>query len=367
MREKQPRIWIWVGMVVGGLGGIVGPGWGVQIEVVRVTDPITIDGRLDEPGWQRRPFTNVGGLSGALRSDAQALYLAFTCTLARFSEKPPARVHDDPDLAKQPHFAFVLQEVTGRSLETVHYFQFLVVPGRGWSDSMDQVDAKWDPPLRYEEGVDAKGRWTLEVRLPLDAVNLEQSEGVRRSFQVRAPGSDPAVPLTVWHELVWDVWQPTTAKPVPPHRKYPDPSMLSFEEKRKMMLGVLDEIKGFLGEIGRGVSLGVLRNTHPNLNGYFMPSMDLWSDQMDDWPTLRSLCSDPAYQAMAEIQRLLLVTSTHEEYKNILKATDIPALLPGVTMDAGSDEDYLQLRKTTIVDGYQSLWDKQEKKASEPR
>lgn len=132
-----------------------------------------LDGRLEEPFWQRAQQASLGHAlpdsphypaAVMLACDGEFLYLAVECQRAAGATyPPPARPRPrDPDLAGEDRVEILLD------LDRDHATWYrLVVDARAWVAEDCWGDATWNPTWFVAHGGDAQ-RWTVEAAVPLD-------------------------------------------------------------------------------------------------------------------------------------------------------------------------------------------------------
>lgn len=197
-----------VAVAIGCRDPTAGPGWlsGTRpplptYRAVRASEPISIDGRLDEPAWVRAQRVElVGTLTGRrpqyrtearLLWDETALYVAFTCEDDLVWARP-GRADDDPIYEDEVVELFLDPSGSGRG-----YVELEVSPANvrfdarfaGWREDLAgartwssgaktavQVDGeltRGDEPARAARG------WTVEIALPWKSLGLAPTGGER--------------------------------------------------------------------------------------------------------------------------------------------------------------------------------------------
>ncbi len=151
----------------------------------RRSGPITVDGRLDEPGWRLAPeailFDSLTGrplrysTTARILWDAESLYVAFSCRDDEAWARP-GRKDDDP--IYEDEVVEIFLEPTGAGTD---YTEIEVSPAnvrldaRFRSRRSDLGEAlKWESGARHavqvERGPGGDRAWTVEMAIPIEAL-----------------------------------------------------------------------------------------------------------------------------------------------------------------------------------------------------
>jgi len=152
------------------------------VRAVRLTAPVAVDGRLDEPAWRLPPavtrFTQRDPVEGAAPSestwvwvayDDRALYVAARLWDSRPDSIVAQLVRRDVSTASDRFFLYLDTYHDGRS---GYYFGVnaagVLLDGTLFNDN--QSDASWDgvwEARTRREGVPGEAGWTCEMRIPI--------------------------------------------------------------------------------------------------------------------------------------------------------------------------------------------------------
>jgi hypothetical protein len=139
----------------------------------------SIDGKLDDPAWQRaQPVSLINGLDRAHRqakypTTVRAVWTADGVTIAfHMSEPAPShlrtrRTNQDSTMLWYDDCAELLLDVTGKDIG--HFYRFIITPAGSIADAHGKSFA-WDARgVRAAAAVDADS-WSVECYLPFSAV-----------------------------------------------------------------------------------------------------------------------------------------------------------------------------------------------------
>jgi len=160
-----------------------------ELEAVRISDPIVIDGRLDEPVWARAPvardFVQQEPIEGAVSTersevrvlyDADALYVGGTL----YDSDPRGGIVNElkRDFATYDgDTAGVILDTFNKQLENSN---FLTNPAGAQRDSQNYDDgresnANWDA-VWWVKTARFDGGWTMEMKIPFKALRFRKQE-----------------------------------------------------------------------------------------------------------------------------------------------------------------------------------------------
>jgi len=157
-------------------------------------DEVRLDGRLDEPAWQRgtpaTDFTQREPAEGRAASEpTEVRFLVTEDALligARMRSRDAASIRPlvgRRDSGLPTEELFISLDTRGDRLTA---YSFVVTPGGTRrdlfhpSDNLGAQDESWDPVWEVETSVDAEG-WTAEVRIPLTQLRRSRRGTSRRT------------------------------------------------------------------------------------------------------------------------------------------------------------------------------------------
>jgi hypothetical protein len=178
------------------------------LECIAVPERPKLDGRLDDPLWQR---AKAVALQSALHDDAewpaavmlahdaQFLYIGISCRQApgaKYDPAPGGPRPRDADLSAHDRVDILLD--VGRSHAT--YYQ-LTIDSRGWVADARWGDSTWNPKW-FVATQTADGTWTAEAAISLTqlqaAVVPAASTGAGRTAETPAAPAAGVAARTVW-------------------------------------------------------------------------------------------------------------------------------------------------------------------------
>lgn len=159
-----------------------------EVLAVRTSDTIRIDGRLDEPDWERAApaarFTQLDPDEGQPASettevrvliDGSALYIGATL----FDSDPRAIVSRLARRDNATSDADWFQVYIDAYHDHLTAFEFGVTPAGSIRDASigadGRADLSWDPVWAVKTGIDSRG-WVAEIRIPLSQLRYSEQE-----------------------------------------------------------------------------------------------------------------------------------------------------------------------------------------------
>jgi len=169
------------------------PGVGMKRLFVEHADKVTLDGKLDDPAWQKAKFEELGEMSmGAVKNptrfkvlyDDAAFYIGVECVLGSLDQiatlkavgrdgaafyQECVEVMLDPFGAREKHYHFLINPVPDSAYDARYAFI---------ADPLDprygKRDETWNGDWDYAAVIDKENlKWSAEIRIPYTALEVE--------------------------------------------------------------------------------------------------------------------------------------------------------------------------------------------------